>query len=108
VLEDRVKELPCLLRVFLGQQLHRSFEVSKQHRNLFALTLKDALGSQNLLGEVLGRICLWRRKPGLFSGRSTYLSPALETELGLRWKLYPALGTVESKVNATFKAKFCI
>jgi hypothetical protein len=34
------------------------FEVSEQHRDLLALTFQGALGSQDLLGEVLGRVGL--------------------------------------------------
>ena len=37
VLQDRVEELAGLLRVAVGEQLHRAFEVSKQHRDLLAL-----------------------------------------------------------------------
>jgi hypothetical protein len=36
VLEDRVKDLPRLLRVSLGKQLHRPCQISKQSRNLLA------------------------------------------------------------------------
>ncbi len=37
VIEDRVKDLPSLLRVSLGQHLHRPLQVSEQHRDLLSI-----------------------------------------------------------------------
>jgi hypothetical protein len=43
VLDDRVEELPRLLRVAVGQQLHRALQVGKQNGDLLALTLQRGL-----------------------------------------------------------------
>ncbi len=36
MIEDRVKDLPGLLRVSLGKQLHRPLQISEKHRDLLA------------------------------------------------------------------------
>ena len=59
VLEDGVEELPGLLGIAVGQQLHRALEVGEEHRHLLALALERALGGEDLLGEVLGRVAFW-------------------------------------------------
>jgi hypothetical protein len=58
--EHRVEELARLLRVAIGEQLHRALEVGKEHGDLLALALERCLRGQNLLGEVLGRVDLGR------------------------------------------------
>ena len=50
--QDRVEELPGLLRVTLGQQFHGALEVGKQHGDLFALAFQGTAGRENLLGEI--------------------------------------------------------
>ena len=52
-LEDRVEELPRLLGVAVGEQLHRALEVGEEHRDLLALALEGGLRGEDLLGEVL-------------------------------------------------------
>ena len=39
-LQHRVEELARLLGIAVGQQLHRAFEVGKQHRDLLALAFR--------------------------------------------------------------------
>ena len=39
-LEDGVEELPRLLGVAVGQQLHRALEVGEEHRDLLALAFE--------------------------------------------------------------------
>jgi hypothetical protein len=71
-LEDRVKKLPRLFWIAVGEQLHRALEVGEEDRDLLALTLEGGLGREDLLGEVLGGIGVWggklhrrgRRRPG--------------------------------------------
>jgi hypothetical protein len=57
-LEHWIEDLTRLLGIAVGEQLHRAFEVSKQHCDLFALAFEGRLGGENLLGEVHGRIVL--------------------------------------------------
>ena len=52
VLEHRVEELARLLRVAVGQQLHRAFEVGKQDRDLLALAFQRATGREDFLREI--------------------------------------------------------
>ena len=52
-LEDGVEELPGLLGVPVGQQLHGPLEVSEKYRDLLALAFEGGLGGEDLLGEVL-------------------------------------------------------
>ena len=66
-LEHGVEELARLLRVAVGQQLHRALEVGEEHGDLLALAFEGGLGGEDLLGEVLrgvarqGRLNLpWR------------------------------------------------
>ena len=59
VLQHRVEELARLLRVAIGQQLHRAFEVGKQHRDLFTFAGQGAAGGEDLLGQVQGRVGVW-------------------------------------------------
>ncbi len=54
--EDEREEVTRLLGVTVGEQLHRSLEVSEEHSNLLALTLEGGLGGEDLLSEVLGRV----------------------------------------------------
>jgi len=51
-----IEQPACLLRIAIGQQLHRSFEIGEEHRHLLALALQCALGAEDLLGDVLGRV----------------------------------------------------
>src|SRR5262249_31506188 len=65
VLEDGVEDLARLLRITIGEQLHRALEVGEQDRDLLALALEGGLRGENLLGEMLGGIRLWRAEPRL-------------------------------------------
>ena len=55
-LEHRVQELAGLLRIPVGQQLHRALEVGEEDRHLLTLALERRLRGQDLLGEVLGGV----------------------------------------------------
>ena len=54
--QRRVEELPGLLGVAVGEQLHRALEVGKQHRDLLALAFQGTAGGQDLLGQIGGRV----------------------------------------------------
>jgi hypothetical protein len=57
-LEDRVEELPRVLGVTVGEQLHRALQIGEQHGDLLALALQRALRRKDLLREVLGGVGL--------------------------------------------------
>src|SRR4030095_479421 len=59
-LEDRVEDATRVLRVAVGEQFHRPFEVGEQYGDLLALAFERTAGSENALGEVLGRVGLRR------------------------------------------------
>jgi hypothetical protein len=61
--QDGVEKLPGLLRIAVGQQLHRALEVGEQHRDLLALAFQGTLGGEDLLGEVLGSVGLRGAEP---------------------------------------------
>jgi hypothetical protein len=43
MLEDRVEELSCLLRITNGHKLHGSLEVSEENGDLLAFALEGSL-----------------------------------------------------------------
>jgi len=55
-LEYRIEDLPRVLGIALGEQLHRAFQVGEEHRDLLALALEGGLRREDLLGKVLGRV----------------------------------------------------
>ena len=52
-LEHRVEQLPRLLGVAVGEQLHGPLEVGEEHGDLLPLAFESALRGEDLLGEVL-------------------------------------------------------
>jgi len=56
--EYGVQELTGLLGVALGKELHRAFEVGKEHGDLLALAFEGRLGGEDPLGEMLGGVGL--------------------------------------------------
>ena len=66
-LEHRVEELPGLLGVAVGQQLHRALQIGEQDRDLLALAFQGAFGGQDLLGEMARGVGEWG--PRLVYGR---------------------------------------
>jgi hypothetical protein len=62
--EDGIEDLARLFRIAIGEQLHRALQIREQHRDLLALAFEGGLGSEDLLGEVLGRVGIRsRRRP---------------------------------------------
>ena len=59
-LEHRVEELPRLLGVAVGEQLHRALEVGEEDRDLLALAFEGGLGVEDAFGEVLRGVPFWR------------------------------------------------
>jgi hypothetical protein len=57
-LQDRVQQLSGLFGIAVSQQLHGAFEIGEQHRDLLALAFQGGAGSQDLLREMRGGVCL--------------------------------------------------
>ena len=74
MLKDGIEKLASFLRITVGQQLHRTLDVSKKNRDVFALAFESAFGSENLLGQMLRRVGLrrgeFRCRGGLTERRS--------------------------------------
>jgi hypothetical protein len=51
--EHWVKNRLRLFGVAVGQQLHRAFQIGKQHRDLLALAFERRLGGEDFLGQIL-------------------------------------------------------
>ena len=88
-LEDRVKDLPGLLGVLVGEQLHRPFEVREQHGDQLAFSLKRRFGCQDLFGEVPRGVAIRRPRRNPRSGGNR-MSAGM-AELGRRRESYPAV-----------------
>src|SRR5262252_9306664 len=59
-LEHGVEDLPRLLGIAVGEELHRALEVGEEDGHLFALAFEGALGCEDLLRQMLRRVRLWR------------------------------------------------
>ena len=118
-LEDGVEELPGLLGVPVGEQLHRALHVGEEHGDLLALPLERALRGQDPFGQVFRGVRVRSREAGLslrgapdwvgtrraeLCGRgqegpaalaqARQRGGALLAELRLRWVLLMAPGTL--------------
>ena len=78
-----VEDLARFLGIAVGEQLHRSLEVREEHGDLLALALERPLAREDLLGEVLGGVALWRREPLGGLGRDRRAAGAAEALVGL-------------------------
>jgi hypothetical protein len=52
LLQRGVEELARLLRVAVGEQLHLTLEIGKQHCDLLALAFQSAAGREDLFDEM--------------------------------------------------------
>ena len=90
-LEDRIQQLPGLLGVPVGEELHRALHVREEHRDLLALAFERGLRGEDLLGQVLGGVRVGRGEAGLTSRPwPRDRVRALQAELGRGWELGPA------------------
>ena len=80
-LEHRVEKLLHVLRVAVGDHLHRAFDVGEQHRDQLALAFQRGAGDENLIGDVLGRVVLRRSEALILFDRPQRMS-ALQAEPG--------------------------
>jgi len=79
-IEYRVQDLLSGFGVMINKQVHRTFDVGKQDRDLFTLALKASFRCENLIGEVLRSVI---RRGGKAGGTPTRWQgrAALRTEL---------------------------
>ena len=56
--EDRIQDLPGLLGVTVGEQLHGALQVGEEDGDLFPFAFEGGLRRENLLGEVPGDVGL--------------------------------------------------
>ena len=56
--QDRVQQAARILRIAVGEELHRALQVGEQHGHLLALALQGGPGREDLLGEVRRRVAL--------------------------------------------------
>ena len=61
VCEDRVEDLARLLRIAVGDELHRTLEVGEEDGHLLALAFERRPRGENAIGEMLRRVRLGRR-----------------------------------------------
>ena len=61
--EHGIEELPRLLGIAVGEQLHRALQVGEEHGDLLALALERGLRGEDLLGEVLRGVGLRGGEP---------------------------------------------
>jgi len=91
--EHRIEDLPRLLGITVGEQLHRAFQVGEEHGDVLALTFQGCFRREDALGEVLRRVGLGRAEPrsrGRRDGQPRRLR-ALGAELRRRRELPAAL-----------------
>src|SRR5262249_55613114 len=100
--EHWVEELARLLGVPVGQQFHRTLEVSEQHSHLLPFAFEGALEGQNLLGEMPGRVAGGAEAIRLRRGERGATGAA---ELLARTDLGTALGAGEREPSTTLLAE---
>src|SRR5215468_8366264 len=99
-LEHGIEDLARLLRVTIGQQLHRSFEVGEEHCDLFTLALEGGLGSKDFFGEMLRGVSAGRVEPRRGGTHLNGLATR-EAEAGLGRQVGPALPATGTESRAT-------
>ena len=105
VFEHGVEELPGLLGIAVGKQLHGGLKVGEQDRDLLALAFQGELGREDLLGLVLGGIGLRGGVARLSRPIHTHRSAALVAEAGPRWQVDPAGHTGQPDSRAAAEAE---
>src|SRR5262249_16296173 len=90
-LEDGIQQLPRLLGIPVGEQLHRALEVGEEHRDLLALTFESGPGHAHALSDMLWGVGLWDAEArGRGLAKSTWMG-ALGAELRDRGKRAAAI-----------------
>src|SRR5204863_9988734 len=104
-LEDGVEELPGLLGVAVGEQLHGVLQVGEEHGHLLSLAFEGGLRREDALREVRGRIRIRSSKARRSASLSRDRLRAFEAELRSRRKLRSAVGASKRELSGTFQAK---
>src|SRR5262245_16134898 len=99
LLEHGVEELPCLLGIAVGEQLHRTLQVGEEDGDLLALAFEGGLRGEDPLGEVPGSVRV-RGSEALSCWRSGHRLPARETEGGLLGQLRVAFGARQGEAGS--------
>src|SRR5262249_48927373 len=92
VFKNRIEDLPGVLWIAVGEQLHRTLEIGKENCHLLALAFESALRDENLLDKVLRSVGLRGSEASLSSGGRADRLPALQTELCTGREVSGALG----------------
>jgi len=103
-LQHRIEDSARLLRVAIGEQFHRAFEVGEQHRDLLALAFQRRARGQDALGEVLGRVVLGNG--GCGRGYAAEDPATLAAEVLVGWGLAPARGAQRNQPCPALAAEF--
>ena len=103
-LEHRVEKLLHVLRVAVGDHLHRAFDVGEQHRDQLALAFQRGAGDENLVGDVLGRVIFGRSEALILFDRPQRMS-ALQAESGRRGDLAAAIGAASGQRSGALLAE---
>ncbi len=107
-LEDRVQQLPALLGIALGQELHGALEVGEEDGDLLALAFERALGGEDFLGEVSGGVRLGRGSSGRSGARGRDGVSAREAESGARRQVGATCGAGGRERSAASEAEACV
>src|SRR5215475_2762005 len=62
MLDYRIKKFTSFLWISVGEQLHRTFHVGEQHRDLLAFAFERIFRGENFFGEMLRRVSFRRGK----------------------------------------------
>src|SRR5262245_36661023 len=92
-LEDGIQQLPRLLGVPVGEQLHRALQVGEEHCDLLALAFEGASRQKDALGQMLWRVALRGGESALYRcgrGHACWMG-ASRAELGCRRERSAAL-----------------
>ena len=103
-LEHRVEKFLHVLRVAVGDHLHRAFDVGEQHRDQLALAFQRRPGDENLIGNVLGCVVLRRSEALILFDRPQRMS-TLQAEPGRGGDLAAAIAATAGQRSGALLAK---
>src|SRR5215467_451969 len=104
--EDGIEDLAGLLRITVGEELHRSLHVGEEHGDELPLALERALRGEDLVGEVLGCVGLRVGEAVAWTGPGArHRRPACSAESGGRGYLHAAGGAGASEFRTTLLAE---
>src|SRR5262245_17677087 len=104
VFEHWVEKPARLLGIAISQQFHRPLHVGEQYSDLLPLTLEGFPRREDLVGEVLGRVTLGRRKARIVrNGRQG--TATLVAELRCGRPLTSTVGTGSRQWSTTLRAE---